>query len=203
MASEQEITQWLSKLVVGDERTTEIIWRQYIDRLQRLARRRLGALPRRVADEEDVALSAMNSFFQGAEQGRFPKLENRDDLWKLLSTITARKVIAQQRRMFAEKRGAGQVRGESVFQRTRDASQAGFAGFSEEEATPEATAQLAESIERLLGKLEDDSLKLVALLRLKGFSNDEIAGRLPCTTRTVERKLHRIREIWDENLETA
>ena len=46
---------------------------------------------RRAADEEDVALSAFDSFCRGAEQGRFPQLDGRDDLWHLLVVITVRK----------------------------------------------------------------------------------------------------------------
>jgi hypothetical protein len=52
----------------------------------------LGA-PRGMADEEDVALSAFDSFCRGAEQGRFPQLSDRDDLWRLLFVITERKAI--------------------------------------------------------------------------------------------------------------
>jgi hypothetical protein len=51
----------------------------------------LRATSRRVADEEDVALSAFDSFCAGAERGRFPDLKDRDNLWALLVTITARK----------------------------------------------------------------------------------------------------------------
>ena len=69
------------------------------DRLVHLARAHLKSSLRRVADEEDVAICAFNSFCRGAEQGRFPKLDDSTDLWRVLVTITERKAINQS--MFA------------------------------------------------------------------------------------------------------
>src|SRR5262249_36398416 len=63
--------------------------------------------PRRAADEEDVALSALASFCRGAEQGRFPRLEDRDDLWALLVVIAARKAVDLRQREGRQKRGGG------------------------------------------------------------------------------------------------
>ena len=95
----------------------EALWRTYYERLVHYARGRLGTMPRRDADEEDVALSAMNSFYRGWSDGRFANLNDPDDLWKMLLTITARKANKRIRYQQAEKRGAGTVRGESVFDR--------------------------------------------------------------------------------------
>jgi hypothetical protein len=67
-----------------------------------------------VADEEDIALSALNSLYDGVQAGRFPRLNDRDDLWKLLVTIACRKTNAFCDRHFAKRRGGGQVRGESA-----------------------------------------------------------------------------------------
>ena len=113
--SDVQISVWIERLAAGDQRAPEVIWHQYFEKIQRFAKRRLRDMPRRSADEQDVALSAFNSFFQAAKEDKFPKLNDRDDLWKLLITITARKVSAQQRKHFAEKRGGGRVSGESVF----------------------------------------------------------------------------------------
>src|SRR5262249_44003183 len=65
----------------------------YFRRLVGLARKKLRAAPRRAADEEDVALSAFDSFCRGAEQDRFPQLHDRLDLWQLLVLLTARKAV--------------------------------------------------------------------------------------------------------------
>src|SRR5262245_55424794 len=77
------------------------------------ARARLGQSDRRVTDEEDVVVVAFERFLRGVRQGRFPRLADRDDLWAILFTLTertARNTIRDQQR---EKRGGGNVRGDS------------------------------------------------------------------------------------------
>jgi RNA polymerase sigma factor (sigma-70 family) len=196
--SDEQVSLWLSRLQRGDERAAEVIWREYFEKIVRLARRRLGEMPRRASDEEDVALSAMNSLFRGAEAGRFPRLEDRDDLWRLLVTITARKAIKLQRRHFAEKRGGGQVQGESVLGAGRDPDRetGGIDQILGRQPTPELADMLSETCGAMLGDLEDETLEQIALLKLEGYSNSEIADRYGCSKRTVERKLERIRDKW-------
>ena len=117
MDQTHDLTPCIPNLGEGHREAEELLWHQYFDRLVRLARRRMEALPRRAADEEDVALSAMYRFCRGLEEGRFDNVADRDDLWKLLAKITARKAGQQGRHEFAKKRGGGQVRGESAFMR--------------------------------------------------------------------------------------
>lgn len=204
MSSGDDVTRWIVRLTDGDETAAQVIWERYFDKLVRLARRKLDRMPRRVADEEDVALSAMHSFYRGAVAGRFPRLADRNDLWKLLVTITARKAMAEAKRHHAQKRGAGGVRGESVFVRPEDLSQDGDSGQPRgiaqilgEEPTPEFACQVAETCRQLLDRLESEDLKTVALYRMEGYSNEEIARAMDCVVRTVERKLARIRERWE------
>jgi hypothetical protein len=90
MASEGSVTHWLGQLCAGDQAAAQPLWERYFQRLVDQARARLRATPRRVADEEDVALSVFDSFCRGAERGRFPQLSDRDDLWRLLVVITGR-----------------------------------------------------------------------------------------------------------------
>src|SRR5262249_59982732 len=120
----------------------------------------LRGLPRRAADEEDVALSAFDSFCRGAEQGRFPQLESRDDLWALLVVITARKAIDLRQREGRQKRGGGRVGGESVLDELLgDEDGAGGIGrVVGAEPTPEFAAQVAEELGRLLALLPSDEL---------------------------------------------
>ena len=114
---DDDVSTWIRQLAQGDESAAQKIWDRYCKQLLTLARKRLGEGQRRVADEEDAVLSAFHSFCRGAAAGRFPKLDDRDDLWKLLVTITSRKVFAHQRHARRQRRGGGVVRGESVFGR--------------------------------------------------------------------------------------
>src|SRR5262245_50831550 len=93
MSPDEGVTQWVERLKAGDRAVVQPLWQRYYRGLVGLARKKLGGLPRRVADEEDVALSVFDSFVRGAEKGRFPRLEDREDLWQLLVMITSRKAI--------------------------------------------------------------------------------------------------------------
>ena len=200
MSNENEITMWLGRACEGDEQAVQEIWQQYYDKLVQLARRKLGPMGRRASDEEDVALSAFHSFYRGASQGRFPKLNDRTDLWKLLVTITCRKAIGQIKNATAQKRGGGNVRGESIFQKAGDSESAtgGIGQILGDTPTPELAVMVAETCGDMLEKLDDDMLREIAQLKMEGYSNEEIAAKLDCVTRTVERKLARIREIWSD-----
>jgi DNA-directed RNA polymerase specialized sigma24 family protein len=198
--ADDEVTLWLSQLAQGDQKAAERIWRRYFEKLVHLARSKLEGLPRRAADEEDVALSAMHSFCRAVAAGRYPRLQDRDDLWKLLVAITSHKAIALCRRERAEKRGGGHVRGGSIVGGSGEADERpGVDAALGREPTPQLAAIMAETCEALLARLEDGSLQKLALLKLQGYSNGEIAAQFGLTERSVERKLGRIRKIWGDS----
>jgi RNA polymerase sigma factor (sigma-70 family) len=200
--SDDDITQWITDLAQGDELAARKMWERYRERLLNLAHKRLGDRHRRASDEEDVVLSAFASFCRGVSAGRYPRLDDRHDLWKLLVTITARKATAQLRREHAQKRGGGLVRGESVFL-GGDGSDvaAGIGKVLGDEPSPEFALQVTEQCEHLLDCLGDESLRAVAQRKLEGYTNEEIARQLDCVPGTVERKLARIRKKWAEEAE--
>ncbi len=198
MPPADEITYWLQGLGEKDPVAIQVIWENYFEKLMRLARAKLEGIPRRAVDEEDVALSAMNSFFAGVAAGRYPKLDDRHDLWKVLVTITVHKALMQARSHRARKRGEGNVRGESVFLGSRDqGAMAGLQQFLGSEPSPELAAMVAENCQRLFETLNDPSLRQVAALKMDGFTNEEIAVQQGCTVRSIERKLGRIRARWE------
>src|SRR5688572_19733558 len=103
------VTIWLEQLKAGDPAAASPLWKAYFSRLVAVARGRLRAVPRAAADEEDVALSAFDSFCRGVEGGRFPRLDDRDDLWQVLFVITTRKSTSLRRHEGREKRGGGRA----------------------------------------------------------------------------------------------
>src|SRR3954469_7065224 len=111
MSSQGSVTHWISLLKAGEHAAVQPLWERYFPRLVALARARLRGAPRRVADEEDVALSAFDSFCRHAEQGRFPQLLDRDDLWQVLVMLAARKAVELIRHECRLKRGGGEVQG--------------------------------------------------------------------------------------------
>jgi len=72
MRADTSVTQWIDRLKGRRPGRGPEDLERYFRRLVGLARKKLRAAPRRAADEEDVALSAFDSFCRGAEQGRFP-----------------------------------------------------------------------------------------------------------------------------------
>jgi DNA-directed RNA polymerase specialized sigma24 family protein len=192
MTSNGSVTYWIGQLKAGDAAAAQPLFERYFARMVRLARARLRGRPGRVANEEDAASEAFASFCRRAEQGKFPQLKDSDDLWRLLVVITARKVIDQVERARRQKAGGGKVRGESAW---------GDGGIEEvigAEPTPAFAAQTAEEYQRLLALLPDDTWRQVAVWKLEGNTNAEIAAKLPCVERTVERKLDVIRSLWQE-----
>ena len=130
MFGDEPVTCWLRQLEAGDEDAARLLWQRYYRELVELARARFGTTPRRVADEEDVALSVLRCLYEGAARGQFAELVNRGELWQLLAAITGRKVIDQQRRLNQQKRGGGRVRGDSVVHgNDDDRSSVGFDQF--------------------------------------------------------------------------
>ena len=115
MATGKSVTQWIGGLRAAHESAATELWKHFYVRLIGLARQKLRASPKRVVDEEDVVLSAFETFFRRAKEGQFPELADRDDLWQVLVAITERKAINQLRSEGRLKRGGGNVRGESVF----------------------------------------------------------------------------------------
>ena len=131
------------------------------------------------------------------ERGRFPQLEDRTDLWRLLVVITSRKALKQAEANRCAKRGGENVRGESVFVGAAEEI-AGIHVIADEGPTPEFALQMAEEVRELVVRLDDPKLAEMALLKLEEYSNEEIAARLQCALRTVERRLRGIRAIWSQ-----
>jgi DNA-directed RNA polymerase specialized sigma24 family protein len=196
MSSSGSVTHWIQLLQAGEDDAARAIWERYFKRLVGLARTKLGGAPRHIADEEDVALSVLDSFCRRLEDGHFPNLKDRDSLWKLLVVLTARKamrLVQHERRL---KRGGGKVLAEADMP-VREAQRALLDDVVGHEPSPAFAAQVAEECGRLLELLGDDTLRSIACWKMEGDTNAEIAVKLGCVTHTVERKLRIIRERWE------
>lgn len=197
MALGLSITRWIGGVRGGDSGAAREVWGAYFPRMVALARRRLRGLPRRAADEEDVALSAFKSFCGAARRGQYAKLIDRHALWSLLCAITAHKCVDLIRRENRGKRGGGRPVGPGAA--IADVQQ--VAGRA---PGPASVTQAAEEAERLLDRLDrtgDPTLRVIARWKLDGDSTADVAERLGCVRRTVERKLQLIATIWERELD--
>jgi DNA-directed RNA polymerase specialized sigma24 family protein len=194
------VTRWIGHLKGGDAHAAHHLWQRYFHRLVALARTKIGQAPRAVADEEDAALSAFRNLCEGAAHGRFDQLTDRDDLWRLLAVITARKAADQKKLCVRLKRGGGNVINASALAGDGPGeTAAALEQIAAGDPTPEFAAMLAEEYRRRLDRLGDETLKRIAQLRLEGYDYDEIAEHLGCARRTVARRLDMIRLIWGED----
>ena len=196
MTSGHSVTGWIEELKRGDSAAMQAIWDRFSPELLRVARNRLQGMRSRDADEDDVVLSAMNNLFVGAEQGRFPNLADRDSLWRLLLYMTACKTLDVHRRENCQKRGAGKAHASLDDSSGRENYALDMA--VSDQPTPEFAAMVIEEYERLLGLLKDDQYRKLAVAKMEGYTNREIAQQLGCSERTVERELRSIRDRWKQ-----
>ncbi|MEN0109718.1 MAG: ECF-type sigma factor [Planctomycetota bacterium] len=192
--AEGSVTRWIADLREGEESVAQQeLWDRYFQRIVALARSRLGNLGRGPADEEDVAISAMQSLFQGFARDRFPMLRDRNNLWSLLAKITARKAINQRQKETAQKRGGKAAR---VPIGPVDAGSGSGCDPADDELPPDFAVALHEELQHLMEALGDDTLRRIACRKLEGHTSAEIAAELGVVERTVERKLALIRACW-------
>ncbi|MEM7455775.1 MAG: ECF-type sigma factor [Planctomycetota bacterium] len=195
MPESNNVSHWINLIKDGDATAANRLWKLYFDRLVRAVRQRLYGQNRAVTDEEDIVLSVFNSFYEAAEQGRFPDLADRDDLWRLLLTMSARKVIDKRRHDQRQRRG-GDV---AVHSLDNDDASAVVEAIGREPSA-EMVLMMQESVEQLFSHLGVGQLQDLAGAKLEGYSNAEIAGRFGCSERTIERRLHLIREKLQQEL---
>jgi DNA-directed RNA polymerase specialized sigma24 family protein len=198
MRNDLSVTRWLQRLRQGDAQAAEVLFRAYFERLVRLARAHLRQDVRRAADEEDVALSALDSFFRGVAANRFPRLHDRHDLWRLLLTITLFKVRDLVNREHRQRRGGGQVVTAADLLDLVDEPGDDLDRLTGPEPPPDLVVAFADQCRHRLEQLPGDDLRQVALARLEGDSVAEAATRLGISRRAVERKLRLIRQIWHD-----
>jgi RNA polymerase sigma factor (sigma-70 family) len=195
MQDNKNVSRWIEQVKQGDSAAANDLWHHYFDRLVRIVRQRIYGRNRAVSDEEDVVVSVFESFYRAAEKGRFPDLSDRDDLWKLLLRMASRKVIDNRRRSQRQRRG-GEVETFSLNQSQGESEeeQPFMLEVIGDEPTPEMALSLQETVEKLFSHLGVGQLQELAVAKLEGYTNAELAKRFQCSERTIERRLHLIRE---------
>ena len=190
--AELSVTRWLQTLGTGDEESARLLWRFVEDRLLRIAKNEIGQGRPIIYDEEDIASSVFGALCRGLENGRYLTVNNRSELWSLLAVITVNKARTSARDANRVKRGGNETHIEDG-----DRFLELIAGA---ELSPDVLLACQEECQRLLSLLVRDELKLVALLKVEGYTNEEIASQLGCSRRAVQRRLNLIRDFWQEEL---
>ena len=197
MGRDGSVTRLIDDLRSSDpavrDLAASLIWQHYFHSLLELARSNLDSRVRRRTDEEDVAQSMFRSFCLRQQRGEFD-LAGRDELWKLLVTITLRKARNAANAHRRKKRDV--AREQDAPAGDRRSGEWMLELMDSSAPTPDEAMVLNEALERRLEALADPELRRISLWRLEGYTNREIADRFNRTERAIERKLGRIRSLW-------
>jgi DNA-directed RNA polymerase specialized sigma24 family protein len=199
VVTSHSVTNWIEQVKVGESVAAQRLWERYLSKLAQVARSRLAGSPQQVADAEDVVVVAFEKFLRYAQAGRFPRLDDRYDLWQVLLLVTDQVAIDQRRAQSAAKRGGFVTRSLTSAGGNDEASESQWQPAAPE-PTPEFVAAASEQCRRLLGLLENDEMRRIAMGKVHGQTNEEIAGQEQLSIRSVERKLNIIRKIWTREL---
>jgi DNA-directed RNA polymerase specialized sigma24 family protein len=200
--SSHSVTSLLQAVRGDDSLASWALWNRYVEKLVRLAQKRLSGSNRQIVDGDDIASEVFTEFLKGVQDRRFQQLNDRQDFWQVLAMLTERRVIAHWRREQAQKRGGGEVLGESALHGTHDDDAHVMHNIAGAEPTPEFAAEFTETLQRLMLALKDDLLKRLASDQLAGYTQEEMASRQEIAIATVQRKLRLIRDIWQQELDS-
>lgn len=189
----QESASYLQRLSVvlenvqqGDSRAEEAVHRQFVDKLLRVASKRISDRFRAKVAPEEIVQSVFVSFFRRHKNHEF-QFDNWNDLWALLLRITVHKCVDRIAEFQTKKRD---VRRELA---TTDSKLPPAFGAASPGPTAEEVLFFEETLDQLFDRLTPIQQKIV-LMRLQGMSNLEISQSINRTERTVYRMLNQIKE---------
>lgn len=187
------VTHWFIQLRKQDPRAAQELWNRLFQRLAAIAKSKIRTA--RLLDHEDLAIGVMTSLYQSAERGTLPSIHDRKDLWRILLARLRNDCLDQARHDKAIKRG-GQFHQLELDQILSYPSK-------QSEGAPDIFVELQDHYDHLIQMLPNDQLRSIAIEKLRGLSNDEIACKLEVTSRTIQRKLSLIWTFWQgyENVE--
>lgn len=198
------VTRWIRDLEDGDSNALNALCNRYFKQLTEVAEIRLSRHAGPIVDGEDVALTVLMRLSQNIKNSQNKgKLPDRESLWLFMLAILHSIVVDLKRRNFSWKRGKGSVHSLSDFTHRDDD---GKSPIEVADRTPnhEKLAMLRDSVDYLLHqKLKVEATRNVAMLKMEGYSHQEIAEKLGMDVKTVSRKLKRIQALWTQELETT
>jgi DNA-directed RNA polymerase specialized sigma24 family protein len=189
------VSQWIQGLKDGERDSAQQLWNRYFQKLISQVEKRTHQYncPNGVIVAEDVAASVFESICKGAQAGRFQDVTNRDELWWLLLAITRRKLVDHIRRETAVRRFPGRS---PISLNDSGSSGEFYRELVSEEPTVEYVAIFKEQYDGLLSALRDDKLRQIAVLKIEGYSNEEIQAAVGISSATMSRKIKLIRDTW-------
>ncbi len=193
----QPSTELVERWRDGDQDAASQLYQRYVERLSGIVRGQISDRLRARTDADDVLQSACRSFFRRVQEGQF-QFDEDEDVWKLLVTISLNKLRSQVRRHSAAKRDAAQ----EVSRRDNSLPDDFHLEKLAKTPSPVEAFIFAEMIENVSKKL-DHRHALLLELRMEGYSQLEIAGRLQTSDRGIRRMLDNVRMVLSRELQSA
>lgn len=192
MPDTSSVSRWLIAARTGDPAAVAVLWERFSKQMETLSARWLSrGAPTAVFDEEDVTVSAFEAFRRALKDGHYDNVRGRDELWRILATITVRKAGEYLDSEKALRRG-----GATLIASLDQSGPTNAAKLPTLYPGPEAVAMMTEECRRLLDLLNDHELEAIVMWKLEGLTNEEIAYEIGYSRRSIQRMLNRIREIW-------
>jgi RNA polymerase sigma factor (sigma-70 family) len=169
----------------------ESLWSRFLSPLKSLAQQQVGKQLQAKFDADDVVQSVFLSFVAGLNAGRL-RLDSSEELRGLLALMVTRKCARYVGRYSAGRRSVQRETG-----RWKEVAQ--NASLSAREPSPEEALALEEELTGLLAQFDDQDKEVVRAL-LDGQSTAQIAERLGCSRRTIQRTVRRVSEVLQPSL---
>ena len=191
------VSGWIAKMRQGDPTAIGQLVARYFQKIAQFAESKLRRGIRVTDDGEDIAISVLHTITRNSAKGRFPDLQDRDDLWFLMIVIAQHAVIDKKRTELRRERQAAPVHTMTDLMELYNVDLEDFLG---NDNSASKLLEIIDCWDELLKKLPDDRNREVAKLKMQGYSNREIADILGMVPRTVDRKIRLIAQRWQSYL---
>ncbi|MCA8999965.1 MAG: sigma-70 family RNA polymerase sigma factor [Planctomycetaceae bacterium] len=181
----------LRRIKSADEAALQQFWEMKSDAFLRFAEQVFRGTTHIARDEEGAVQSALLSLWKGLREDRF-EFEDESGLLRIMLTIIRRKVIKQMRHAHRQRRGGG-LDHVPLYGATNDGEPVAIA---DDDLRPDELVEAKEEHARLFLVLGEAELRRIAILKLEGHTDQEIADALGRSRATIARKLRLIRETW-------
>lgn len=166
------------RLRSGDESAASEVYDRYAKRVFGLVHQQMADRLRAQVQPEDIVQSVFKSVFRGINTGNYDAPAG-GTLWQLMAIVAVHKVRRNARRRTALRRDARRTQSLDAMEKFD----------TPDDFTPEEfESAVREAIEDLKDTEQD-----VVLLRVQGYSVEEIAAKLERSRRSIERALQNIR----------
>ena len=186
-AQESDLSGLINDLRSNKREAVEYVFNTHYDHFVNYARSRMGNC-QAAADGTDAAMSAIRTFYRRFEEGQYDQLRTHTEMIKLLMVIVLRKSL----RYVAKNQ---RISHQGTSQTDERWGQGPVDNYADDATDAEQLVFVQETVDQLLKGLKDEASKRICLLQIEGYPTTQIAEMVGMSTRNVQRKMERSREV--------